>query len=430
MDAAAWFPGAHWPAAAAAAALAACVLVWAVLSALLWLTQRRTPTLEPPAGPPGPLSPEGAPWPRLSVIVPARDEAAHVERAVASLLAQDYPGLEVIAVDDRSGDATGSILERLAAGEPRLTVLHVEALPAGWLGKNHANHLGATRAGGDLLLFTDADVVYAPGALRAAVALLLRHGLGHLVAAPRLEARGYWERAFQTTFALYFALRCRLWALRRAGSAAYVGMGAFNLVRRDAYARVGGHARLALEVVDDVKLGLLLRRSGVPQGLASARDLISVRWQPGFRASLRGLLKNLFADAEYRWSHALGSAAALLALGGLPWALLAVLLWMPGGGPPGLGAGAWLLWALELGALVLPGLVLGLAARWTAGGSGLEGLAYPLMHGALAGVAVSSAALVTLRGGLAWRGTVYPLALLRRSVLHARDLPRRNAVGW
>jgi Glycosyl transferase family 2 len=328
-------------------------------------------------------------------------------------------------VDDRSRDATGAILARLAAGEPRLAVLRVERLPPGWLGKNHASHLGAARAGGELLLFTDADVIFAPGVLRAAVAFLHAHGLGHLVVAPRLVTHGYWERAFQVTFTLYFALRLRLWALRRPGSAAYVGVGAFNLVRREAYARAGGHARLALSVVDDVKLGLLLRRSGVPQGLVSGRELLSVRWQAGFWASLRGLLKNVFADAEFRWSRTLLQAALLLALGALPWAPLALLC----AGPPAGGA-PWPAWALAGAAAALPAGVLAAGARTTAEGSGLEGLAYPLTHLALAGVTLFSAALATLRGGIVWRGTVYPLADLRRGALRERDLPRRDAPGW
>jgi len=401
------------------AALALVLAAWLVMAWLLWLTQWRTPTLEALSA-----AAPATDWPLLSVIVPARNEAAHVERAVSSLLAQDYPTLEVVAVNDRSEDDTGAILARLAAAEPRLTVLHVEALPPGWLGKNHACYLGAAQARGALLLFTDADVVYAPGALRAAVAFLQQHGLGHLVAAPRLVTGGYWERAFQTTFAVYFALRLRLWALRRPGSAAYVGMGAFNLVRRDAYDRVGGHTRLALEVVDDVKLGLLLRRGGVPQALVSARDLLFVRWQAGFWASLRGLLKNAFADADFGWGRVLGSAALLLALGWLPLVGLGYVLLVA---PPGM---AGVTCALALAGIAVPALLLGVGARQAAQGNGLEGLSFPVTHLALAGVLLFSAALATLRGELIWRGTVYPLATLRGGAVRPRDLPRRGAVGW
>ncbi len=409
------------------------LLAWLGIALRLWQAQRRIPTLAPPATPLAGRAPDGAPdggpWPLVSVIVPARNEAAHVEPCLRSLLAQDYPRLEIIAVDDRSQDGTGPLLDALAAevaagsaSAGRLTVLHVTALPAGWLGKNHANHLAAARARGEVLLFTDADVQFAPGALHAALAHLLRHGLGYLVLAPRLLAPGYWERAFQATFALYFVLRLRLWALQRARSAAYVGMGAFNLVRRDAYEACGGHARLRLEVVDDLKLGLLLRRGGARQGLAAGRELLSLRWQAGFWASLRGLLKNVFADYEYRWPPVLGSAAGLLALGWLPWA---GLLWAPAAG----------LRLLALAGVLVPVALLGASARRAtfgngSAGNGLEGLAAPLTHGAFAGVLLLSAALATLRGGLTWRATFYPLGMLRAGTLRERDLPCDNAVGW
>src|SRR2546428_313277 len=133
--------------------------------------------------------------PSVSVVVPARDEAASISRALGSLLAQDYPDLEVIAVDDRSADGTGALLHEVAAREPRLVVLRVDDLPAGWLGKNHALWRGAEQARGEWLLFTDADVVFAPDALRRAVGYALEQGLDHLTLAPRLIAHGIFLRA-------------------------------------------------------------------------------------------------------------------------------------------------------------------------------------------------------------------------------------------
>lgn len=398
---------------------------WLAMAAALLLASRSLPELpEPPEALPG-----GAAWPWLSVVVPARNEAPQVEPALRSLLAQDYPALEVIAVDDRSKDATGALLDALAAEDARLSVLHVTALPEGWLGKNHALHLGAGRARGELLLFTDADVHFAPGALRAAVAFLQANGLGHAVVSPQLVAPGYWERAFQATFALFFLLRFRVWALRRARSGAYVGMGAFNLVRREDYDRVGGHARLALEVVDDVKLGLLLRRSGVPQALAASGGRVSVRWMPGFRASLSGLMKNLFAGFGYRSGFAAAAAAGLLWSALAPWAVLGAAALGAAGLGPITAAQPWVVGPAAVGALV-PLLAVGTIARRTAGGHGLEGLAAPVTHAALAGAIVASAALAIRRGGLVWRDTFYPLHRLRAGCLRERDLSRRNAVGW
>ena len=364
----------------------------------------------PPDPPPGG-------WPALTVVVPARDEARGVEAAVRSLLAQDYPGIRVVAVDDRSTDGTGAILDRLAAGEQRLRVVHVTGLPPGWLGKNHACALGAEAAAGGWLLFTDGDVVFAPGALRRAVAWAEARGLGHAVALPRLVAPGLLERAFVSTFAALVNPVFRTWELSRPGTRAYVGIGAFNLVRRDAYLRTGGHRRLALEAVDDVKLGVVLRRSGVPQGAIDSGGLVSVRWNAGFAASWMGLVKNSFAGTEYRWGVALASAAALLATTTGP-ALAAFLA--PGAAARTVGLCGWLVGAA----------VVGTVARRFGGGSGLEGLLLPFTGAALAGVVLTSAVVTTLRGGIVWRGTRYPLAALREGCVRERDWPPGAAVGW
>jgi hypothetical protein len=362
-----------------------------------------------------PAMPEGG-WPLLSVVVPSKDEAANVERATRSLLGQDYPKLEVVAVDDRSRDETGVILDRLASADPRLTVVHVAELPAGWLGKNHASHVGATRARGDWLLFTDGDVAFARDALRRAIAYAEAKRLGHLVASPRLIAPGFLERAFVATFTLFANMRFRIWDLRRPRTSAYIGLGAFNLVRRSGYERVGGHKTLAMEVLDDVKLGLILRRSGVRQGAVNAGPLVEVRWNPGFRATFRGLLKNAFAAAEWRVGLTLVGTAfvALMAFG--PWLVL-----LDEAGPV-----RW----LGLAPIALAAMLHGGVARRVAGGSGAEGLAYPLSDGAFVAVLATSALLAMARGGIEWRGTRYPLRELRAGCVREHDWPIDRVEGW
>ena len=286
------------------------VLVWKLASAHGRLGSLRDVDIEQP--------PQTG-WPRLSVVVPARNEATDIEEALRSLLAQDYPDLEVIAVDDRSEDGTGVILDRLATEHASLRVLHIAELPDGWLGKTHACHAGARLATGSFLLFTDADVRFAPDALRRAIAFATSKRLGHLVAWPQLIAPGFWERCFQATFAMFLNFKLRPWELHVPGSRGFVGMGAFNLVSRDSYAKVGGHEILAMEVVDDVKLGLVLRRSGIRQGSIAAGDLVRVPWARGLSGSLRGLLKNAFAGLEWRWAAAIAAPLVLVALTLGPW---------------------------------------------------------------------------------------------------------------
>ncbi len=399
----------------AIAVLAGVAAVWLRFA---WLYRRiaRLPDLR---GVPDTLA-AGAAWPKVSVIVACRNEAANVRRALSSLLQQDYPSLEIVAVDDRSEDATGAILHELAAAHPALRVARVDVLPSGWLGKTNAMHQGAAAATGEWILFTDADVLFTPGTLRRAVAWALRDDLGHVVAVPHFIAPGLFERSFVSLFGLILLIFLRVDELRRPGSRAHIGVGAFNLVRRDAYQAIGGHQRLRLEVADDVKLGLVLRRSGVRQGCADSGGTVSVRWQRGFVASMRGLLKNFFAGNEYRWSQVVRTAVGLPLSTTFPAAYLIGALLTKGSG-----------FAVGLAAFTcaLSIAVHGLAARRFAGGRGHEGLLLPLMGPCLGGVALASASTATLRGAVIWRGTRYALSDLKAGVVRDVEWPADRAPG-
>ncbi len=393
------------------------VLLAALIVLNLWLLVRQRvfrkclPTLREWRGPLPSI------WPRVSVIVPCRNEAASVVAAVSSLLAQDYPNLEIVAVDDRSDDGTGALLDALAAQDQRLTVLHIGMLPEGWLGKIHAVHQGARRATGEWLLLTDGDVLFEPAALERSVAFATAHGLGHFVALPTFVADGFLERAFLATFALTLSAKLDPSKLSVPKSRAFVGVGAFGLVHRDAYARIGGHERLAYEVADDLKLGLLLRRQGVAQGCLDADGLVRVRWQNGLIATLRGLEKNAFAGCE--WQVAVAALAVLLLLAStlLPYLPLVLAL------------AAWT-HPLAVIAASLSVIAVGLSARRVSGGSGLEGLLAPLASLALAGVIAWSTLLTLARGGVLWRGTFYPLDQLRKNCVREWSMSAAGAVGW
>jgi hypothetical protein len=400
--------------------MALALTVAAALLALLWLAVARQSRLDDLALPSlDDLPPDPAP-PSVSIVVPCRNEARGVEASVRSLLAQDLPRLEVIAVDDRSEDGTGAILDRLALQDRRLAVVHLTALPEGWLGKSHALERGGRRASGDWLLFTDGDVIFGPDALSRALGYARAHGLGHVAAGPRFLAPDFLERVFVSGFAAFAGLVFRVHELPRPGTRAFVGIGAFNLVRRADWERIGGHRPLRLEVVDDAKLGLILRRSGVPQGAVRGGARVAVRWQEGFLASLRGLVKNAFAACDYRPTVAVGAALAILVVGAGPLLVAALALWAGQG--PALGLAAL---ALALG-VALHGAV----ARRMAGGSGLEGLLLPLAAALLAGVLLASAVVAGWRGGVLWRGTLYRLADLRANGVREEDWPQARAAGW
>ena len=320
-------------------------------------------------------------------------------------------------MDDRSEDRTGALLEALASRDPRLTVLHIETLPEGWLGKNHAAHQGAKRARGPWLLFTDGDVVFEPTALKRSVAFAEAHGLGHFVALPQFETHGFLERAFVSTFAIALSIKLDPARLCEPGSWAYVGVGAFGLLRREAYEKIGGHERLAFEVADDLKLGLLLRRGGIAQGCLDADGMVKVRWQNGLVASLRGLEKNAFSGCE--WNTGL----AVLAVSGVVTAALLPYL------PLAVSAPFWT-HPLAFIAAALPILMVGASARRLSGGSGLEGLLAPLSAVTLGGVIAWSTLLALIRRGIVWRGTFYPLGELRRRCVREWGMSASGAVGW
>jgi chlorobactene glucosyltransferase len=233
------------------------------------------------------------PWPSVTVVIPARDEERDVEAAVRSHLSQDYPGLEVVVVEDRSRDSTGEILRRLAGEDARLRVVPGVEPPPRWLGKPHALHLGSRAAAGELLLFADADVRWAPGTLRGAVAYLEREKADFLAVLPHLEAKGFWENVLMPNLActLYFGPALRInddrWRFLAAGG------GAGNLVRRPVYDAIGGHEALRASVVDDVRLALTVKRAGYRVRAARAEDRVAVRMYRGFREVVDGFTKNV-----------------------------------------------------------------------------------------------------------------------------------------
>jgi glycosyltransferase involved in cell wall biosynthesis len=372
---------------------AAVLLVLTVGSALdLVLGVRRLTRLS--AVPP--RAPGGAP--RVSVVVAARDEVRHVAEAARSLLSQDYPDFQVVFVDDRSTDGTGAVLDRLAAGDPRLAVTHVRELPADWLGKNHALQVGADAATGEWLLFTDADVHWAPDAVSRAVRYAEERGLDHLVAAPKVELPGLLLQAFGVVFMQSFLLFTRPWRVPDPRSRYFVGIGAFNLVRRHAYERVGGHRPIALRPDDDVKLGKILKRAGCRQELVRADGLLRVEWYQSFRELELGLEKNLFSGIEYRPLVSVLGGLAQLLVGVVP---VALVWWVGGMAAPLFGAQIAVTAALQAR-----------AAR-EARVSPAVALLYPVAV-ALFVYLLWRTMVVNLRqGGITWRGTFYPLAKLK-----------------
>jgi glycosyltransferase involved in cell wall biosynthesis len=341
-------------------------------------------------------------WPRVSIVFAARNEGRTVGAAVPTMLQLDYPDLELIAVNDRSEDDTGAMLDKIAAHNPRLRVDHLRELPPRWLGKNHALHHGAARATGEWILFTDADIHFRPDVLRQAIAHAEARQLDLLAAVPQLHEHGHLLGVCVNAFSFSFTLGLRLWRIPDPHSVAHGGVGAFNLVRAAKYRELGGHEPIRLRPDDDIKLGKLFKTHGARCEMLLGAGALSVTWYASVREMIRGLTKNAFAGADYRlWVPPLGMAAtAVLFL----WPIAALVV---AAGPA---------WWLNAGAVTI---VLGLGCDQTkfTGGVRWHGLFLPLGVAIFSYILLRSMIVTLWQGGIVWRGTRYPLAELRANRL-------------
>lgn len=345
-------------------------------------------------------------WPKLSVVVPACNEEQAVRDSIESTVAQEYSGdLEVVAVNDRSSDRTGEILENLAEKYPdKIRVLHVEDLPEGWLGKNHALWLGASRAEGEWLLFTDADVWFSPRCFERAVGYATGNELHHLTLVPDIYSRTVLLRAFVEAFELIFEMTQRPWKARDPRSRVAVGVGAFNLLRKDVYEEIGTHQAIAMRPDDDMKLAKLVKKNGFRTDGAYGTGLLGVEWHQSLGGAVRGLGKSMFPGMDYRLDLAAFFATVLLITHIPPF--VGVLL-SRGLSRMFCGANVLLIFALY-------------AYR-----SRITGHRNPVRHAALHPFSVCVFVYAMLRSvyttlansGIEWRGTTYPLEQLKRNVV-------------
>src|SRR6267378_3945752 len=340
--------------------------------------------------------------PCISILLAARDEEEKLPAALATLMEIDYPNLEVIAVDDRSNDATRHILDDYAAAHPRLRVVHVTELPPGWLGKPHALQKAYEISTGDWLLFTDADVRFKPDVLLRAITLAAQHNLDHLSLLCDIEVVGFWEKLLVTFFGFVFQIATDPYRVSNPHSYFYVGIGAFQMVKRSAYEASGTHRRLAMEVLDDMKLGKIVKRSGFRSGVGMAQDSVAVRWHAGLGNLIRGVTKNFFAGAGYN--------VGIVALGLTGLFLIDIA--------PFLGLFLGHGWIRMFAAIAVAiALSFHAAVAYTMRVSPLYALTHPL-GAVLLGYMLLRSTIITLKqGGIVWRDTFYPLDELKRGVV-------------
>lgn len=361
--------------------------------------------------------------PTVSVVIPARDEAPSLRHALPTVLSQDYPRLEVVVVNDRSSDHTQAVAEAAVAGAAadgagappgarglRAVVQRIDALPAGWLGKTHALYQGARSASGEWLLFADADVCFEPTALRRAVQYAEKESLDHLTLIPKLDLAGYWLRGVVAFFYMSYMIMLGRYRTNVPGSRVGLGIGAFNLLRRDAYGAVGSYAALRLSAADDLALGRAVKRAGFKQRVLTAvgtdheAPLVRLRWYDSLPDFFRGVEKNVLPICGYN-----PLAVGLVALTSQLTSVLPMLAPLFAG----------VRHRRVTSAAYAAAATLNYASSVLFGGHQRHprplvlALGQPVC-GALSCYALLRAATTVLKaGGVTWRGTFYPLRLLR-----------------
>jgi chlorobactene glucosyltransferase len=300
----------------------------AVVGFYAGLAWRTAPRGTPVGAPDAVGGSEDAPveWPLVSVVVPARDEERIIQVCVESLLAQDYPQYEVIVVDDGSRDATPRLLAQIQRQHPlgkRLRVVRLDELPPGWAGKPHALHAGASQARGEWLLFTDADTVHAPSALRAAVQHARNVPVDLLSLGTQQDLPDFWGRVIMPIAYMGISMMYPADKVNDPASDVAIANGQFILIRRSVYEALGGYdtPQMRATVLDDRDLAQEVKRAGYRMELADGRTLVRTRMYRGLREHWRGWGKNAYLGTRGGPAVFALMSLGLPAIGIVPFAL-------------------------------------------------------------------------------------------------------------
>jgi glycosyltransferase involved in cell wall biosynthesis len=343
-------------------------------------------------------------WPRISVIVPARNEEKTILQAVRSRLRSDYPNLEILLVNDRSTDGTGAIIEKIAAEDDRVRALHVKWLPPGWLGKIYAMHHGAAQATGEWLLFSDADVYIRPGTLKRVLAYAGKRRLDHVPVLPDLYRATVLVNVCLSIFIRTICAMGRVWEIEDPKAESQVGAGAFNLVRKRAFDRAGGFSTMKMSVADDVALGRVLKRSGARGSLLNGRQYVGVHFYHSVRDMAIGSERAIFTlIGGFSLMRLILMTIAMLGLELAPFISI-----LPLGVP--------ILQYVGLATFLIAAGVSMVMDRW-AHRPLYTIFLHPVGIMIMAWCMLRAGILGRIRNGIIWRGTFYPTRMLRQGTI-------------
>ena len=348
------------------------------------------------------IDPKPSAAPKVSIVVAACNEESAIEASVLSLITQDYQNLEIVLVNDRSTDQTGTIIDRLQQQYPKkIKTLHISDLPNGWLGKNNALAQGSRLACGEYFIFTDADVVMEKTTVSRAVTVVLQNQLDHLSLIFKSTAPGSLLNAMTLDVGGGLLFTFRPWKAKVTGGKHFMGVGAFNMVRASTYQEIGGHEPLKMHPIDDIMLGKILKSKGYRQDCLIGCDFVTVRWYENPKSMIAGLMKNVFALSNYKVSYVLSTITLITIVSILPlWGVFfsksyVQILFM-------------IAIAARLVSYVDGGKFMGASAWWH--------FPWALVTPYINIFIVLKATIMTIKnGGIEWRGTQYPLEQLRKN---------------
>ena len=373
------------------------LLVWTSRHLLIYRENRTGFVLTPQ------YDTSGAELPFLSVLVAAKDEQDNIARCVSTLLEQDYPNFELIVINDRSSDHTAQIVQRLFADDSRGRLVNIVELAPGWTGKNHAMWTGIKQAKGDWLLMTDADCrQLSPATLRVAMAYAQNTGADLLSVLPTLDMKGFWENVVQPVCGGIMMIWFKPDRVNDPKSPHAYANGAFMLIRRQAYEKIGTHEAVKTRVNEDIHMAQRIKQAGLKLRVVRNGGLYLVRMYTGLREILRGWAR-IFYGTFGTMKRLAASLAVLLVMGLTPYLAAAA-------GLLGTWAGGGRAWAVCAGfGLAAAFMQLSVIYRFYGIVQARQSLFWTYPLGALVGIVAVIQAMSKLRKGavLTWRRTSY-----------------------
>lgn len=341
-----------------------------------------------------------APEPSLAVIIAVRNEENDLPDALVSMCKLNYSNYQLIVINDRSTDNTPTILADFEKRYPHLTVIHIDELPDGWLGKNHALYKGYEATTEEWMLFTDADIKYAPDTLKKAMQYCFDHQLDHLTVLPEVKSRSTFFNSIMDTFKIMLNVKLKPWEASDPESKSYFGVGAFNLVKRNAYKSAGTHKRIALRPDDDLKLAECIKSSGLKQDVVFGDKLLSLEWYTSVKEFINGLMKNTFSTVNYNFPKVVALCLLTLFIFVTPLPLLLLF---------GGATERYLALVMLLFQILLFVYTRGMRGVWW------YALMMPVAGSIMVYIMWVSAVRTLRQGGIYWRDSFYSLAELKKN---------------